>query len=310
MSTIISKRILVTGATGKQGGGVVKALVEANSALPASSPNPYTILAVTRTASSAKAQALSKLRGVELIEGNLNDPKDLFAKAANSGGPVYGVFSVQQSFDNKDGGVEGEKKQGKELAAAALEAGVKHFIYSSVDIGGLEKTDIPHFESKQEVEKYIKNVLPTLPLTILRPTYFMDNMLEPTSMQAKIFSTALVYNFSDPSKRIQMIACSDIGLVAGEAFQNADEFIGKTISLAGDEPTIPELQSNFESTMGYPLPLTFSFIATFLKYFVTEIGTMFKFFDVTGYSADVPSLRKRFPKIKNLQQWLEAEVKK
>jgi len=105
-----------------------------------------------------------------------------------------------------------------------------------------------------------------------------------------------------------------------------------------------ELQSTFQSTMGYPLPLTFSFIATLLKYFVKEIGTMFKvsrlatvllkfielrvetrpfeadralpssspsqFFDVTGYAADVPALRKRFPKIKTFQQWLEAEVKK
>jgi len=119
-----------------------QALAEINSHLPSTSPNAYTILAVTRSAKSAKSQALLSLRGVELLQGNLNDPRALFT-TATAEGPVYGVFSVQQSIDNPDKGIVGEVRQGKGLADVAVEFGVQHFVYSSVDFGGLEKTDVP-----------------------------------------------------------------------------------------------------------------------------------------------------------------------
>lgn len=167
-----SKVILVLGATGSQGGGVVKvspvvpsprsamfrppsisypsilapspqALSAVNSALPLTSPDTYKILAVTRSASSSKAQALLSLRGTVLLEGNVNDAPALFDSAAQLGlGPLYGVFAVFNSMDNADGGIVGEEKQAKAVADEASKAGVKHYVYSSVDMGGLEKTEV------------------------------------------------------------------------------------------------------------------------------------------------------------------------
>ena len=120
-----------------------QALAAINSALPAESPDAYKILAVTRSASSDKAQALLSLRGVTLLEGDVNDAQALFHEAAVLGlGHIYGVFSILQSMTNPDGGVEGEERQAKAIADEAHRNAVKHFVYSSVDMGGLDDTGI------------------------------------------------------------------------------------------------------------------------------------------------------------------------
>ena len=166
------KRIIVTGATGHQGGAVVRvrpllcrvgwisdaitsvytdspalvplsihpqALAHLNSLSPTPSDYPFLIFAVTRSPTSPSAQALLSLHGVQLLKGDLNEPAQLFIDA---GGDVHGVFSVQMSLDNPDKGLVGELRQGKGLADAAKQAGVKHFVYSGIDRGGLEKTDV------------------------------------------------------------------------------------------------------------------------------------------------------------------------
>lgn len=124
-----TKRIVVTLGTGKQGSAVVRALAALNTPVV-----KYTILLVTRDASGEKAVELAQLPGVELLESRY-EPSEIIAKA-REGGDVYGVFSVQQSMDNKEGGVEREKEQGKDLSDEAAKAGVKHFVYTSVDFGG------------------------------------------------------------------------------------------------------------------------------------------------------------------------------
>ena len=130
--------------TGKHSSAVLRDLVVdgSKSSSASSTAYPWIILAITRNASSPKAKSLGSLPGVKLIEGTLSDPEALFDEA-KTGGSVYGVFSAQQGPDNPDGGVKGEIMQGKAFADAAVKAGVKHFVYSGTDFGGVANTNVP-----------------------------------------------------------------------------------------------------------------------------------------------------------------------
>lgn len=113
---------------------------------------------------------------------------------------------MQQSFDNPNGGVKGETKQGIQVADEARKAGVQHLVYSSVDFGGLAKTDIPHFESKRLVEQHIEELQKTHPefkTTILRPTFFMDNISRDGGFLGKAVLTASINTIKKP---LQMVS--------------------------------------------------------------------------------------------------------
>lgn len=140
-----TRNILVTGATGKQGGAVVKALLAKPPAYD------FQILALTRKTTSSAAQALATNPKITLVEGDLRDAGNIFAKIGGVGS-VYAVFCVTLPSLNKNTENE-ETKQGNNLIDAAIANDVKHFVYSSVDRGGSSKsdvdaTDVSHFISK------------------------------------------------------------------------------------------------------------------------------------------------------------------
>lgn len=140
-----TRNILITGATGKQGGSAIKALL-ANPP-----PFDYHILALTRKSTSKSAQSLAANAKITLIEGDLGDCASIFTKAGGTGS-IWGVFSVTIPSMKKE--LESlETKQGMDLVDAAVAHDVKHFVYTSVDRGGpdqseVDATDVPHFVSK------------------------------------------------------------------------------------------------------------------------------------------------------------------
>lgn len=148
--------ILVTGATGQQGGAVTRHLLAGG----------WRLRALIRDPEKPAARALAENR-VELVQGDLNDRASL--NRALKG--VYGVFSMQ-NFWLPDVGAEGEVRQGKTIADAATAAGVQHFVYTSVGAAhrGMGQA---HFASKWEIEQHIRAL--GLPATILRPVSFMEN---------------------------------------------------------------------------------------------------------------------------------------
>lgn len=166
----MSKYILVTGATGKQGGAVIQAL---------SNNRNITILAVTRDSLSATAKELRrKHRNVELVEVNLNDASSIFVRAQTvaQGSPLWGVFSVQVS-QGPNVTTDGEIAQGKSVVDESVKAGVQHFVYSSVERGGNDEsweceTSIPHFQTKHHIEHYLRSNAGSMSWTILRPGMF------------------------------------------------------------------------------------------------------------------------------------------
>src|SRR5262249_98669 len=146
------KTILVSGATGKQGGALLKYLLR----------NGWRIRALTRNPRGRAAQKLSE-SGVEVVQGDMDDVESL--KRAARG--VHGVYSVQDFWTV---GAKREVQQGKNMADAARSTGVEHFVYSSV--GGAERNSgITHWETKWEVENYIRKL--GLAATVLRPAAFM-----------------------------------------------------------------------------------------------------------------------------------------
>ena len=203
------KTVLVTGATGRQGGAVVRHML----------PKGWKLRALTRNPSSHASQELGR-QGVEVLQGDLEDPSSL--ERASHG--VYGIYSVQDFWAV---GAKREVQQGKNLADAAKKAGVQHFVYSSV--GGAERNSgITHWESKWEVENYIRKL--ALPATILRPAAFME-----TYHVLEVEVGILKGKLADPirgDKPYQTIATDDIGAFTALAFERPKDFIGLELEIA------------------------------------------------------------------------------
>jgi uncharacterized protein YbjT (DUF2867 family) len=288
----------VTGATGKQGGALIDALVAQES-------QPFDIYAVTRDTYSDAAKKLEVKPNVRVIEGNFDDPDAIFEQADN----LWGVFIVTTPMGK--GGAVKEEEQGKAMVKAALKAGVKHIVYTSVDRGSKSDTDptnIPHFISKKNVEDDIKAKTEGTETswTLLRPVAFMDNLTN--DFMGKVFVT--MWNQMGMDTKLQLVGTKDIGRVAAQAFLHASEadYKNKAISLAGDDLSPTEAAKVFKEATGQDIPYTYGLVGTAVKWMMgDEVGKMFAWFKSTGYHADVEGLRKKYPFMKSFGQWLEEE---
>ncbi|KAH6976652.1 hypothetical protein EDB80DRAFT_739995 [Ilyonectria destructans] len=303
----MSRALLITGATGRQGGAVINALV-------AKQPSDFLLLAVTRNAQSASAKRLAaKSPNIKLVEGDLESIHSLFQSAKKVAGtiPLWGVYSIQTS-GGKAAVLEAEVRQGKGLIDESIKAGVRHFIYSSVDRGGERSWDnptpVPHFETKHRIEHHLRdstsNGKITMGWTILRPTTFMDNL--GPSFAMKVFLTLLRDTMK--GKPAQWIATEDIGYFAAEAFSDPTTWNKKAIGLAGDELTFSELSQSFERATGSPAPTTFSSLGTALKYAVPNMGGMVSWWYDDGYGANVAEIRRIHPNATTMEAYLKKSA--
>ncbi|KAI1060913.1 hypothetical protein LB507_010153 [Fusarium sp. FIESC RH6] len=304
----MSRALLITGATGKQGSAVINALLAKDS-------SDFVLLAATRNKESPSAKKLAaKSSNIKLIEGDLDSIPALFQAAKQAAGsvPIWGVYSVQLSM-GKGVTLEGEVRQGKGLVDESIKAGVKHFVYSSVDRGGDEKswsdaTVVPHFKTKFEIEHHLRdstaNGKSSMNWTILRPTAFMEN-LEPI-FATKIFLTMIRDTLKD--KPLQWVATEDIGFFAAEAFNNPEAWSKKAISITGDELTFAQLSEAFEHATGGPAGTTFGILGKALKVGVKELGIMVNWFRDEGYGADLANVRKLNPGTKTMEEWVKTSA--
>ncbi|KAL8871035.1 MAG: hypothetical protein Q9174_003056 [Haloplaca sp. 1 TL-2023] len=300
----MSKYVLVTAATGKQGRAFITTLLSS----PQSSS--FSIIALTRDTTSKSATALaSKSPSIHLIQGDLDDPHSIFASALQITPKIHGVYSVQPAF-TKGYTPANEEKQGKSLIDLALHHGVQHFVYSSVERGGgLNVTNVPHFISKHHIEEHLISATEEgkkMSYTIVRPVAFMEG-LEPNFM-GKIFATFVKVGLR-PNRPLQYIAVSDIGFIAAQGFLQGEDpaYKNQAINLAGDELTFEEFNRVFEEKMGYPVPVTYEFVGRIMKWMLGEINIMFQWFDAVGYGADIEEVRKLHPGLLSFGQWVEKE---
>jgi uncharacterized protein YbjT (DUF2867 family) len=295
--------ILVLGATGQQGGAVIKALLD----LPESSSR-FHILALTRDANSGRAKALASAHPgvVELIEGDNTNPKPIFASQPK--GSIDSVFVVTTL------GKIPEEQQAIPLIDAAVAHGVKHVVFTSVDRGGDERswsnpTNIKHFLAKHNIELHLRDKAQKEPgkfaWTILRPVGFYDNFNPGvfSSMFAAMWAASL-----SPDTKLQMVGVKDIGIFAAKALSEPAEWSGRAVGLAGDELTLAEVKGRFERVMGKPLPQNWTILGRALLWATKELKDMFTWFEKEGYGVDIAA-RKRDVPVQDFETWLREDSK-
>ena len=213
------------------------------------------------------------------MQGDLNNPASL-RKALDG---AWGAFSVQNTWE---AGVEGEEEQGKRFATLARDAGVQHFVYSSV--GSADRgTGIPHFDNKWRIEGTVRDLqFPSH--VILRPVFFMENLVSPWFLNGDTLAAAM-----NPATRLQMIAVADIGKYAAGAFSDADRLNRREIDLAGDELTMPEATQTLAAGLGRPLKFVQLRIEDVRKN-SADFAAMLEWFDRVGYDVDVAALQREF----------------
>lgn len=259
-----TKEILVTGATGQQGGAVARELLARG----------HRVKAMTRKPESDGAKRLAGL-GAEIVPGDLDDE----ASVARALAGAWGAFAVQNTWE---AGVEGEEKQGKSFANAARRAGIQHFVYSSVG-SAHRNTGIPHFENKWRIEETVRDLgFPSS--VILRPVFFMENFLGPWFKPA-IDGGKLMVGIQ-PETALQMIAVEDIGKYGRWAFENSGALNGRAVDIAGDAHTMPETAKIIGKAAGKPVEFVPVPIAEVRKG-SEDFALMLEWFDRVGYNADI-----------------------
>lgn len=271
--------ILVSGATGQQGGAVARHLAELG----------FNVRALTRNPNKPTARALAD-RGIEVVQGDLNDRRSLDRALAGT----YGAFSVQNYYE---AGFDGEINEGRILADAAKDASVTHFVYSSVG-GADRKTGIPHFESKWQIEEYVRDI--GLPATVLRPVYFMDNW---GRMKDAIMGGQLFQPLS-PDTELQQIAADDVGAFAALAFSDPDRWMGRSLEIAGDELSMTKTAETLSRVLNREVKYVQVSWDAFEQQVGKELAAMYRWFEDYGYEADIGALRKEYAPLKRLEEFL------
>jgi len=288
------RRILVTGATGKQGGAVISAL------LASQSKSPFHLVALTRKANSARAKALAQRPNVSILEGDLDDCTSIFKMSE----PFHGVFGVTTPMK----GHELEEKQGKALVDAAAANGVKHFVFTSADRGVHSDTDgtvVPHFQSKFNIENHLKAVAAKsgqMDWTIIRPVAFMENLSQ--DFIGKAFAT--IWELNGVDRKLQLVSTVDVGILAADAFKNQEKYTSKALNLATDSLSPNEAKAIFRRVVGQEMPTTYHFVGRLLKWMLhKQLGIMFQWFVDVGFAADPNQYKMEFPEMQGFEKWLQ-----
>ncbi|MEU7004086.1 NmrA/HSCARG family protein [Nonomuraea sp. NPDC046570] len=281
----MTKTMLVTGATGLQGGAAARHLLAAG----------HNVRALVRDPEAPAARALAQA-GAELVPGDMGDQVSLVRAMRGA----QGVFSVQPTegypgtppdFTTND-----EVRLGLNVAEAARDAGVGHIVYTSV--GGVDRSPgIRRWESKWRIERHI-NAL-ALPATILRPVRFMENQSDP---RLGVRDDALTDVFR-PDTSVQLIAADDIGAFAALAFTDPDHYVGRAIELAGDELTMRQVVAAISRATGRNV----TYRAIPREALTDPDGIAGYDFgnDRGGWQAHIPMLRRLHPDLMDFETWLD-----
>ncbi|GGD60283.1 NmrA/HSCARG family protein [Rhizobium anhuiense] len=268
-----TRSVLVTGATGQQGGAVVRALIARG----------HRVKAISRRPDSEGAKRLTAA-GVEVVAGDLDDA----ASVATAAKGVDTMFLMGNSYE---AGTDAETRQGIAVANAAKAAGVGHLIYSSVADAD-KKTGIPHFDSKYLVEKHIAGL--GIPYTISAPVAFMENTVAPWAidgLRQGVYAAAL-----PPTRVLQQITIDDIGAFVAALAERREQVFGKRFDIAGDELSGEQQVKILSEVLGRPITYRELPIAA-IRQQSEDTALMFEWFDRTGYDAGIAALRRDFPEV-------------
>lgn len=277
-------KVLVSGATGNQGGAVATSLLERG----------HKVRALTRNTGSARAKALAA-QGAEVIAGDMND-NDSIRRA------LQGVDSFYLMGSPFEAGVEAETEQGIRLSSLAREENIGHLVYGSVADAD-KATRIPHFDSKYKVEEYIKSL--GINYSISAPVYFMDNLVAPWATDA--LKAGQIMMAMPEDMPLQQISVKNIGDFVASLVSRRDSVFGKRYDIAGDELNAYQMTQHVSAALARPMEYV-SLAVDALKQQDADMGRMFEWFIETGYDVDIAALHAEFDDVpwQTYTNWIES----
>ncbi len=304
------KIIAVAGATGAQGGGLVRAIL-------ADPSGGFAVRALTRDPHSEKSEELAR-KGAEVVAANLDDVESL--KKAFRG--AHAAYCVTFFWDHLS--PDREKAQARNMAVAAKDGAVKHVVWSTFEdtrqsvplsdgrMPTLQKAyKVPHFDAKAEADLFFREL--GLPTTFLLTSFYWDNLIHFGMGPKRGADGKLAFTLPMGSKRLPGIAAEDIGGCAYGLFQRGAEFIGRTVGVAGEHLTGAEMAAALSKALGQEVAHNSVSPEVFRSFGfpgADEMGNMFQF------KADFESLycgnrnvalsRSLNPKLQSFAQWLAA----
>jgi len=302
------KIIAVVGATGAQGGGLVRAVVNEPT-------SGFTVRALTRDTRSEKAEALAAV-GVEVVAANLDDVESV--KRAFAG--CYGAFCLTNYWEHFL--PEKELAQAKGMAQAAKQAGVRHVVWSTLEDTRqwipltdqrmptlMGKYKVPHFDAKGEANAEFTKL--GLPVTLLLTSFYWENMIFFGMGPKKGSDGRLALTFPMGDKKLPGIAVEDIGRCCFGVFKRGQDFIEKTVGIAGEHLTGQEMATAMTKALGKPIAYNAVPFDAYRKFGFSgadDLGNMFQFKhdfnDVFCGSRNLGLSRSLNPSLQTFEQWL------
>ncbi len=308
------KIIAVFGATGAQGGGLVRAICN-------DSNSEFTARAISRDVNSNKAKELAAL-GAEVVEGDLSDEASVY-KALEG---AYGAYFV--TFFWSHFSPEQEKAEIELYANAAKKAGIQHAIWSTLEDTRkliplsddrmptlMEKYKVPHFDGKGESDHFFTDA--GVPTTFLHASFYWDNFIYFGAGPKRGEDKKLALTLPIGDAKMAGIAAEDIGKCAYGIFKAGKEMIGKRIGIAGEHLTGIEMAEALTKALGEPVvynKIPASVYRSFGFPGADDLGNMFQFYD--EFEQELNTLRnvsqskQLNPALQNLDEWLAINANK
>jgi uncharacterized protein YbjT (DUF2867 family) len=304
------RTIAVVGATGAQGGGLVRAILHDDE-------SPFAVRALTRNASSDKAQALAAL-GAEVVEADLDDSDSLKRAFANA----YGAFCVTNFWEHFS--PEKEIAQARAMAEAAKQSGLQHVIWSTLEDTRqwvpldddrmptlMEKYKVPHFDAKGEANAVFSEM--GVPTTCLNTSFYWENLIYFGMGPKPGPDGKLAITLPMGDKKLPGISAEDIGKCAYGIFKKGGELVGKTVGIAGEHLTGAQMAAALSRALGQEVQYNAVSPEVYRGFGfpgADDLGNMFQFKrDFEDYftgARDLGVARSLNPSLLTFDQWLDA----
>lgn len=303
-----TKIVAIVGATGAQGGGLVRAIVN-------SPEKEFMARALTRNEDSDKAQALKTL-GVDVVAADLDDVQSLTRAFTDA----YAAFCLTNYWEHFS--PEKEIAQARHMAEAARQAGVQHVIWSTLEDTRrwiplsdmrmptlMEKYKVPHFDAKGEADREFQAL--NVPTTFLLTSFYWDNMIYFGMAPKKGPDGTLQFTLPMGDKKLPGIAAEDIGGCVLGLLKKGRELIGKTVGIAGEHLTGAEMAATMSKVFGRPVRYNEVSPETYRGFGfpgADDVGNMFQF--KRDFNADFrkprdPAIARALnPALQNFETWL------
>lgn len=281
-----ARTIAVCGATGRQGGAVVRSLLRAG----------WTVRALTRNPRGERARALAEL-GADVVVADM----DSTASLTEVFDGARGVYSVQNGLV---AGFDREVAQGISVGNAAADAAVGHLVYGSAGTGDAG-TGVPSWEAKLHVEQHLRTL--DVPLTVLRPKAFMELMTD-KAYYPQVGTWRIWPRVTGADRRIPWIAVADLGAIAARVFEQPERYVGRGLDLVGDVRTLAECRAAYSEVTGraprtFPMP-----VSVFDRFTRGDVTAMWRWLRDGDPGLDQSATRELLEAPISVEQFLSQEL--